>query len=180
MVEFDGYTLKNALETISGTVCKDGCATDSKITVTPNTPDDFQDCFKYLYYDLEKGTLYNLGENKVEKENRWEFHVLHENLIDFDDIAIELDGANPMAIVNYGETYKYVVISNWLLEKAKDIDEGVDKPNIVMTIQTDDYVVYKIEDEFSKWIDWAKKVKRSSWTPTTRKHNIAKVALPKL
>lgn len=119
--------------------------------------------------------------NEKDTGNRWSFHVLHEDLISFDEIAMELDGANPMALVNYGETYKYVVISEWLEIKAADTEIGMKEiPKVLDTLQGDGYIVYKIEGNFSEWVDWAKRVKRASWTPTTRKHNVAKVSLPKL
>jgi hypothetical protein len=111
--------------------------------------------------------------------NKWEFHALHADLIDFDKIAEDLSGANPIALVNHGETDKYVVISHWLLTKVKslNIDHA---PEVVGVSPKDKYTVYKIKGNFKDWISWAKMIKGTPWPETSRKHNTVSVSLPKL
>jgi len=123
------------------------------------------------------------GETEMEENNsnKWQFNALHERFIEFDDINKELDGANPIALVTYGGTERYVVVGDWIFEKIAIL--GLKRPdflNIEKYIDGEGFVVYKIEGNFKEWVEWAKSVKRASWPPTRRKNNTVVASLPKI
>ena len=131
-----------------------------------------------MWLDIN-GNRNEIGENEMkESENKWRFNALHESLIEFDDIASELSGKNPIAVVTHGDTEKYVVLSEWLLVKMQVL--SIDCLAVEKHIEGDGFIVYKIEDNFKEWINWAKKIKAMPWPENRRKHDTVMVSLPKI
>lgn len=130
---------------------------------------------------IDMSSVTNKEERKMRNsERKWEFNALHEQLIDFDLIAKELDGETPVAFVVHGETERYVILGNWVLLKAKVLNYKKDMPDYLGEVTRKKYYIYKIKGNFKEWVVWAKKVKSTSWPKTARRHNTVEVSLPKL
>jgi len=154
---------------------------ESELTVSGSSLDIWEPGGTYTIV-LSGGELIT-GENEMEENDssKWQFNALHECFIEFDDINMELDGENPIALVTHGNTERYVVVGDWIFDKIGVL--GMNLPDFLEVekyVEGEGFVVYKIEGNFKEWIEWAKEIKRASWPKTRRKHNTVAVSLPKI
>ncbi len=107
-------------------------------------------------FSRDTSTLALLNHNK-HKLNTWKFHSTNINDMDLVLLNSELSKKNPLLLIERGDK-KYVMIHNFLVNKSKLT--GIKSPIYDRILSTK---LLLIQDNFSVWVDWAKKVKHSKW-----------------
>jgi len=125
---------------------------------------------KYLESNTKKPSKLDLVRN-------WEFKAKNGNQIKFDSIAEDLTPENPIAFVySPDNTLSFVVVLTEFMSKSTEV--GLESPTYSTTLITDDFYVLECPPkEFTKYVDWAKAVKKAKW-PITNPSRVFKVRIP--
>ncbi|MCP3899146.1 MAG: hypothetical protein GY707_05410 [Desulfobacteraceae bacterium] len=138
----------------------------------------------YTPGDLVNRWFTNLAEyeNPKEENVNWKFRSSAEADINWKDISDALSYAEPLALVtrkfrDYDEDCRYVVVNDQLWNKAMAVYDGVeDVPASIEPVSKRKYHIFRIENNFSEWVAWAKWVKEASWPDGIK--STFKVVLP--
>ncbi len=117
--------------------------------------------------DLFNLPVYQFTMDLCKKDNTsWAFQSAADNDVNWKDIKDTLSYKEPLALVTreykeYEEVYNYVVINDQLWDKAVLIKADI--PASISPISKKKLHVFRVANNFSEWVDWAKFVKKASW-----------------
>ena len=107
-----------------------------------------------------------------DETNRWKFSVPVMEEIDFKLMLSDMTKKNPLLLVTANEQ-NIVVIHHSLVEKSEILD--IELPEYENSLS---YNTLTINNSFSEWVDWAKKVKSAKWNKKSSKKITVNVNSP--
>jgi len=120
----------------------------------------------------------NRMQNKKQKQKKYKFEIVVKQDIDYDLLAEDLTKKNPIILITIG-TKRIVGVHKSILIKS-DICK-LNSPLLNYKSLCSFYNskgFFQTSHEFSKWIEWAKKVKQAKWPILLHQKETVKVILP--
>lgn len=98
----------------------------------------------------------------VELATSWEFQSLSEVDLNPYEVAQDMSRKNPIILVTRGEG-RWVFVDASLMVKFESQDEVSGTPDYAEGITFERFQIFRIENDFSEWVNWAKVVKAADW-----------------
>lgn len=155
--------------TMTGVIHDNRLSKDNKISITlSNNGTYIMHIDRIAITDLKN---VKKMEKKKMKDREWEFRSVVKEDIDYNLLLQDITKKNPIMLITAGNE-KIVGIHHSLIHKTEVCNIQMPK----YKDNSENFVL--VEEDFSVWIDWAKRVKKAKWPAEMVNKRKVKVVLP--